>query len=251
MSKYNKLNEKKVVIIGGSSGIGFCVAEACLEFGASVVIASSSQPRIDSALERLSSPKATGYAINLKSATTEQELESLFEKTGKIDHLVWTAGDALPNMSLDGFAKDSLAPAFDIRFTAFVLAVKVLTGKKLISEGGSITFSSGLAGAKPQPGWFLTSALCGANFSLASGLAVELSPLRVRVNCVSPGAVLTELWDGLPKEARDGLVAGVGQAALTGSVGMPEDVAQAYLYAMRDGNLTGQVIETDGGIRLR
>ena len=69
----------------------------------------------------------------------------------------------------------------------------------------------------------------------------------MRVNLISPGAVETELWDGLPKDKRAEMMKGFEAKMATGKVGQPEDVAESYLYCMRDGNVTGSVISTNGG----
>lgn len=73
------------------------------------------------------------------------------------------------------------------------------------------------------------------------GLAVDLAPIRV--NAVSPGSVKTDLFDGLSAEA----IEGMRKATLTGRLGRPEDLAESYLYAMRDGFLTGSTIHSHGG----
>jgi NAD(P)-dependent dehydrogenase (short-subunit alcohol dehydrogenase family) len=64
---------------------------------------------------------------------------------------------------------------------------------------------------------------------------------------ISPGAVETELWDGLPEDKRKAMMEGFKSKMATGQVGQPEDVAESYLYCMRDANLTGSVISTNGG----
>jgi NAD(P)-dependent dehydrogenase (short-subunit alcohol dehydrogenase family) len=76
-------------------------------------------------------------------------------------------------------------------------------------------------------------------------LALDLKPLRV--NLISPGAVETELWDGLEEGKRKEMMKGFEEKMATGKVGQPEDVAESYLYCMRDGNVTGSVISTNGG----
>ena len=81
--------------------------------------------------------------------------------------------------------------------------------------------------------------------SLTRQLALDLRPLRV--NLISPGAVETELWDGLPAEKRGEMMEGFAKKMATGRVGRPEDVAESYLYCMRDGNVTGSVVSSNGG----
>ena len=80
------------------------------------------------------------------------------------------------------------------------------------------------------------------------GLAVDLAPIRV--NLISPGAVLTPLWDGMEKEQMEKFMEIAKGKCTTGQVGRPEDVAESYLYVMRDWNVTGSVVDTNGGSLL-
>ena len=80
-------------------------------------------------------------------------------------------------------------------------------------------------------------------------LALDMAP--VRVNLISPGAVETELWEGMPKEAYEGFKKTLKAKHTTGEMGRPEDVAQAYLFVMLDANCTGSVIDTNGGVLLK
>jgi NAD(P)-dependent dehydrogenase (short-subunit alcohol dehydrogenase family) len=114
-TKYtSKLNGSRILVIGGSSGIGFCVAEACTENGALVTISSSNADRVQKAVRKLngSYPSAKerifGLTVNLSEANTlEQELKTLLEETvkkmggEKLDHVIFTAGDALAMIKLE------------------------------------------------------------------------------------------------------------------------------------------------------
>jgi len=126
--KYNKLQGKRVLVIGGTSGIGFSVAEASLESGASVTISSSSAARVESAIERLQlaypSGEVNGYACDLSKPTVEQDLEALFEKTGKINHIVFTAADKLAIQPLSDITMESILKAGHIRFFTPLLMAK-------------------------------------------------------------------------------------------------------------------------------
>lgn len=95
----------------------------------------------------------------------------------------------------------------------------------------------------------MIAGVAGAVVSLTRALAVDLAPLRV--NCVSPGPVKTELWDGVPKDQLDKMLEGFKKSSLTDKVAMPEDTAESYLGCMRDGSLTGQTIVTEGGMLLK
>ena len=94
----------------------------------------------------------------------------------------------------------------------------------------------------------VSSAMAGAVEHLARGLAVELAPIRV--NCVCPGYVLTEVWDSIPAETREAQLAGLTKGQPLARVGQPAEVAEAYLYLMRGGFTTGQVLKVDGGMSI-
>jgi NAD(P)-dependent dehydrogenase (short-subunit alcohol dehydrogenase family) len=86
---------------------------------------------------------------------------------------------------------------------------------------------------------------------MVRGMAIDLAP--VRVNLVSPGAVVTELWDkmGMGEEKTQAMLVEMGKQTATGRVGRVEDVAESYLYLMKDQNITGAMISTSGGHLLK
>jgi NAD(P)-dependent dehydrogenase (short-subunit alcohol dehydrogenase family) len=233
------LNGQRIVILGGSSGIGLATAQAAAREGAAVVIVSSRQARIDEALAAL--PKnAEGHAVDL---TDEAAIKALFASLGTFDHLVFTAGETL---QLGPLAETDIATArefFDLRYWGAYMAAKY--GSPNIRPGGSIVFTSGLAGARPHAGWSLGASICMAMEGLTRALAVELAPLRV--NIVSPGIVKTPLWSAMPDAARDALYRQTGEKLLVGHVGAVDEIAQAYLYLMQQTYGTGQVLRVDGG----
>ena len=101
---------------------------------------------------------------------------------------------------------------------------------------------------RPHAGWTVAASICGAIDALTRALAVELAPIRV--NAVSPGVVRTALWDNMAESDREALYREVGSALPVGRVGEASDIAEAYLYLMREGFSTGQVIAVDGGTML-
>jgi NAD(P)-dependent dehydrogenase (short-subunit alcohol dehydrogenase family) len=233
------LNGKRIVVLGGSSGIGLATAQAAARQGAAVVIASSRQSRVDEALAALPAG-AEGHALDLTDADAVQ---ALFARIGTLDHLVFTAGESL---QLGPLAETDLAAAqrfFQLRYWGAVTAAKAAGGR--IQAGGSITFTSGAAGRRPRAGWSIGASVCMAMEGLTRALAVELAP--VRVNIVCPGFVRSPLWDGMPESEREALYEQVGKALPVGHVGEPKEIAEAYIYAMRQSYGTGQVIVVDGG----
>jgi NAD(P)-dependent dehydrogenase (short-subunit alcohol dehydrogenase family) len=231
------LHAKKVVIVGGTSGIGLAVAEAALAQGAKVVVASSQQASVDAALKRLGDG-VEGHAIDVND---EASVAGVFERIGALDHLVFTAGDwgsfvggPLANLDLDA-AKAALG----VRFWGALAVVKHAHGS--IAEGGSITLTDGMMAHRPMKGAALSTAMLGAIEYLTRGLAVDLAPIRV--NAVCPGLVMTERNGAMPAAAVERYTARLPLARGAD----PAEVAQAYLYLMRGGYTTGQVLRVDGG----
>ncbi|MEU0787808.1 SDR family oxidoreductase [Streptomyces sp. NPDC006173] len=233
------LRGQRVVVIGGTAGIGFAVAEAAAREGAEVVVASRRREGVDAALKRL----PAGAVGEVLDATDEEAVREFFGRAGAFDHLVYTAGESL---LLGSLAESDLTRArgfLDTRLWGAYTAVK--HGAPAIREGGSVVLTTGTAGRRPMPGTTVAASLCGAMESLTRALALELAPLRV--NAVSPGVVRTELWRDLPAQDREGLFASAAGSLPVGRAGEPEDIAEAYLYLMRGGYSTGSVVVVDGG----
>jgi len=244
------LVDKLVVVVGGSSGIGFSVAQSSLEHGARLIISSSSQSKVDDALARLLkvNPAFEGKLSGLTiDAREPKSIEAFWDKVGKFDHLVWTAGDPL----LMNFMTEDLETQralFDVRFWGPVISAKYTFQKGLINPGGSVTMSVGTVVRKPAKGWAMTAAVAGAVESITRGLAVELAPIRV--NTISPGGVDTELWDGLPPAEKAARMEWFAEHSLVQHAAQPDEVAEAYLFAMKCTNLSGKTLDVEGGALL-
>jgi NAD(P)-dependent dehydrogenase (short-subunit alcohol dehydrogenase family) len=231
-----KLNGKKVVIFGGTSGFGFATAKAAAIAGAHVVIASRSRENVDKALKKL--PKGVeGSTVDVVDETAQ---ERFFAGLGGFDHLVVTAGDSL---SLSSASYVQARQIFEVRFWGAYLSAK--TAFPHIRPGGSITLTNGIVGIRPWKGWSLASAVAGAVESLTRALALEMAPIRV--NTVCAGMVKTPLWSGMSEAERDAMYAQQASILPVGRVGEPEDIAETYLYLMQSGFTTGQIVVIDGG----
>jgi NAD(P)-dependent dehydrogenase (short-subunit alcohol dehydrogenase family) len=236
------LAEKRVIILGGSSGLGLATAHAAADEGAKVVIVSGNQQRIDSALKEL--PEGTeGYAVDLAH---EQNIKAFFDTIGNFDHLVYTAGE---NLVLNNISETNIEDAhnfFTLRFWGAFAAVKY--GAPHINKGGSINLTGGIASPRPGAGWALAASICAAVEGFTRAMAVELAPIRV--NQVSPGVIKTNLWNSMSETDRENLYTNVGNSLPLKRVGEAEDIAQAFIYMMKQQFGTGQVITVDGGAVL-
>src|SRR5580704_17048968 len=242
MQQGTGFENKKVVILGGSSGIGLAVAEQAAAQGAKIVIASSNAERVQKAVE-LVGANAQGQTLDLSD---EQAVETFFAKLGAFDHLVFTAGDSLHLQDLATTDLKQARRAFELRYWAALAAVKY--GSKNIRKGGSIVLTTGIAGQRPHKGWVLAASVCGTVDALTRALAVELAPIRV--NAVSPGVVRTNLWQTMSAAEREQMYESVGKSLPVGRVGEPHDIAQAYVFLMQEGFGTGQILVVDGGTVL-
>ena len=242
MARENGFENKRVVIVGGSSGIGLAVAEEAALQGAEVVILSSNAERVQEAIRSIGG-KAQGQALDVSD---EKAVERCFTNLGAFDHLVFTAGDNLHLHQLADTDLKQARRAFELRYWSALAAVKY--GSPRIRKGGSIVLTTGIAGQRPQSGWIIAASVCGTIEALTRALAIELAPIRV--NAVSPGIVRTNLWQAMNPAERDQLFESVGKSLPVGRVGEAHDIAQAYLFLMQEAFGTGQIVVVDGGALL-
>lgn len=236
------LSDQRVVVLGGTSGIGFGLAAAAADAGAEVVVASSRQSSVDKALAELPA-NATGRAVDL---TSHDQVAALFADLYAFDHLVFTAGEPLSLMPIQSLDVDAAHRFFGLRYFGALAAVQAAVPH--LRSGGSITLTSGSAGARGGAGWSVAASICGAIEALTRSLALELAPLRV--NAVAPGVVRSPLWRGMNDADREQMYQRVGAGLPAGRIGEVSDVARGYLYSMTQGWATGTVLRVDGGTLL-
>src|SRR3954467_7448891 len=199
-----QFDSERIVILGGTSGIGLATAERAAADGATVIVASSSPDRIDAALARLPA-SAEGYPVN---ARNEDEIRDLFNRLGRFDHLVFTAGETLQIGAIADTDLDAARRALHVRVWGAYAAVKHAVPH--LRAGGSIVLSSGIAGTRPEENWTVAAGICGALDALTRALAVELAPIRV--NAVAPGVVRSDLWREMSKQDRSAMYDSLSEA---------------------------------------
>ncbi|KAF5969355.1 verA-like protein [Fusarium bulbicola] len=229
-AKYaRKLDGQRVLVIGGSTGIGFAVAEAALEHGANVIISSSNQSKIDSAIERLKIHmnknqvpvrKMFSKVCNLANPETiEANVKELLESAsqdGKLDHVVFTAGDFNPPPSLDSATVSVISEIGMVRVMGAVFVAKHLSSYINQSNNSSFTITGTTTDSRPAgAGWSVLKAAVGGIEPMTRALCIDLKP--VRVNCVTPGFVHTALFDGFPKDVRDVIFPAMEKDSVPGS----------------------------------
>ncbi|KUI25861.1 SDR family oxidoreductase [Mycobacterium sp. GA-2829] len=235
------LSNARVLIIGGTSGIGLGVARTVADRGGTPIVVSRRRSSVDRALSQLP-PGAAGTTVDLADG---RALDRLAEEVGDVDHLVYTAGESLELAGLSDLTPEVVTGFFQTRFVGALSTVRAFRSR--LRPGGSVTLTSGTAAWQPRFG-VLPVALCGAMNALTTALAVEIAPIRV--NAVAPGLIRTPLWDALSEADRDTLYQEESHRTPVGRVGEVEDVARAYVYCMEQVFSTGTVLTVEGGTLL-
>jgi NAD(P)-dependent dehydrogenase (short-subunit alcohol dehydrogenase family) len=235
------LKDKHVLVIGGSSGIGFGIAQGAAAEGAKVTIASRN------AEKSAQKAKSIGGASAVLDVSEEANIATFFKAHAGFDHIAFTAGDTegLSMSVLSDLDLKLAAQRFNTRFWGAVAVAK--HGAMHLPAGGSYTFTNGMLAHLPRKGMPIVSASAMAAEGLALGLAVDLAP--VRVNCVCPGLIETELFAKYG-EARHEMLKAMAQKQLIPRPGTPAEAAEAYLTCMRNTFMTGQIIKIEGGVAL-
>lgn len=231
----SELEGQTVVIVGGSSGMGLGAAQVAAKAGASVIIASHSQEKMDAAISKIDGIK--GIQVDILN---EQSIQQLFEQVGQLNHLFVTAAPG----SRGEFLKQSINDArkyMDGKFWGSYTCAYYAAAK--ISQG-SITFLSGGLSRRPEIGSSMVTASQAATEGLAKALAVELAPIRV--NTIIPGAIDTEMWDFLSEEEREKFRQQAAEVP-AGRIGQAEDIGKAAVFLMTNSFITGTLIEVNGG----
>ncbi|KAL1976462.1 hypothetical protein VTN31DRAFT_2744 [Thermomyces dupontii] len=259
----NKLAGARVIVFGGTSGLGFAVASAALEHGATVIVSSSKPEKVSNAIQRLKEAYAdpdyhariAGYPCDLGNReTVEQNLNSVLDKatenrTALLDHVVFTAGDQLEVRAVEDLSIEYINKVGNVRFITPLILAKLARKYMKIADSSSITLTTGVTQFRPVFQWSAILGYSSGVEGLRRSLSVELAPIRV--NSVSPGAVKTELFDSLPKEMTVYAMEKFASGCLLNRLGRPEEVAEAYLYLMKDTFATGAMVLTDGGKLLK
>jgi NAD(P)-dependent dehydrogenase (short-subunit alcohol dehydrogenase family) len=232
------LKNKRVLVVGGSSGIGEGAAIAAAALGAKVVIASRSEDKLKAAAARI------GHGCETAGIDTRDDasVEAFFARAGAFDHVVMSAAQ-VNIQPVKSFSVAEAQASMNSKFWGTYRVARSAT----INDGGSLTLISGAAAVRASKGRALQTAINAAVEALTKGLALEFAP--VRVNTVSPGIVETPIWSNLD-EARIAQIKQMASRTPTGRVGQPEDIAQQILVCMTNPFMTGSIIYLDGGYLL-
>ncbi|RIV36683.1 SDR family oxidoreductase [Flagellimonas lutimaris] len=236
------LEKQKVVIIGGSQGIGLETAKEAIAKGADVTIASRSMDKLERAEEYLEG-KVSTYQLD---GSIEEDVKSFFDTFDKIDHLVVSSSGGYGG-SIKELDMKAAKELFDSKLWVQMHAVKHASPK--MDKGGSIVLFSGIVSKKAMAGQMPYTGVGGAVESLGKMLALELAPIRV--NVITPGFIHTSAWDTfMPAAQQEEFFKGFSETIPVKKIGVAKDVTKGVLFFLESDYVTGAVLDIDGGQKL-
>jgi NAD(P)-dependent dehydrogenase (short-subunit alcohol dehydrogenase family) len=234
------LHGKTIVIVGGSSGIGFETARLALQQGAKVTISGRSEEKLSKARFSLLGDVRTVVA----EVTNEASVQQIFARLDRVDHVFIPAGGLSMGKILDTDPKE-FRQGLEERIFGALYVIRASVPK--LSQEGSITLMSGVRADRPVPGTTMTTVGVAAAEALTRSLALELAPIRV--NAVAPGWTDTPLVSKALGDNYDSVISAAIAKLPVKRIGKPEDVAQAVTMLMTNPFISGEVLHVDGGER--
>lgn len=241
------LQGKVALITGGSRGIGFATAKLFLDSGANVIITSKSSQNLDDAARKLGGCYAVPADVT-KALEVSNVVRNGIEKFGKIDILVNNAGIFPRIKKLHEIEESDWNHVIDVNLSGpFRYTKEVIP--HMLKSGGSIINISSDAGLKAYQDFNADaySASKAALILLTKTWALQYAPQKIRVNCICPGVVDTDMTAPFMKTEADRDF--MNKDHPIGRIGTPEEVAKAVLYFASDDSAwtTGAVLAVDGG----
>jgi len=245
MEEYNpfSLNGKTILVTGGSSGIGRGIAVGCSKMGANVIIVGRNEYRLKESLSQMIGDDNKYFVVDLTKA---DDIDNFVSESPKLNGIVHCAGIGHRKMCKQINAED-VDSVMNINFKAPVLLQSALLSQKKVLPQASIVFIASRAAESPSIGNAIYSASKGAIISYSKCLALELAPRKIRVNCICPAMVWTDLIiqgtatkEDLEEEQKKYPLQRFGQV---------EDIANLAIYLLSDASswMTKSSIDLTGG----
>lgn len=239
------LKGKRILVTGASSGIGKQIAIECAKMRASLYLTGRNVEKLEAVQSIMPANNIPSYIV--ADLTTQEGIENIIENIEPVDGVVHCAG--IGDRTLSKMVRDKdIERVMKTNFDAPVLLQRTLLKKKKINKGASIVFMASRAPFAPTIGNGLYSASKGALIAYSKVLGLEVAPQNIRVNCICPAMVWTELVE------RDAALTGVDyheteKAYPLGRYGKPEDIAYLAVYLLSNCSewMTGSCIDITGG----
>lgn len=244
---------KTAIVTGGTAGIGKAIATVFAEQGADVIIFGTSAERASQAVKEIEEARANpnqkiqSFLVNV-SLTKEVDaaIQGILTSFGKVDILVNNAGITRDNL-LMRMSEEDWDQVLAVNLKSVYNTCRALSRPMMKAKSGAIVNVSSVIGLIGNAGQTNYAAAKAGMIAFTKSLAKELSSRGVRVNCVAPGYIDTQMTEGLPAQVKEGILAKIP----LGSIGHPRDIAQAVLFLVSDQlsrYVTGQTLAVDGGM---
>jgi len=234
---YNPFENRKAIVVGGSSGIGLATAQLLAKQNAVVTVTGRNEEKLQQV------KKNHGFETAVVNSTDRKALDTFFKRSGNIDHLVIAVSGA---KGIGNFAEldlNDLREGFDNKFWPQLHTLQAAL--PYMNKTGSITLITAVSGMARKPGTSGLAAINGGLELMIPTLAQELKPLRI--NAVSPGVVDTPWWNFVPDNEKAKVFEQFTGHIPAGREAKPEEIADAILFTLGNTYLTGAVIPVDGG----
>ncbi|WP_342234532.1 SDR family oxidoreductase [Inquilinus sp. OTU3971] len=235
------LDRQRILIVGGTSGIGLSTAVLASQRGAEVIVTGRTPDRVAEAEQALARA-GRGVTVDF---TDDGSVERLMTEAARIDHLVLAASTEAAWGPFADVPVARLERAMQGKLFGYWRCAQAAL--RILRPDGSITMLGGAASRTAMPATAALAAVNGAITQLGQSLARELAPIRV--NVISPGLVDTPAYDGMPADHKQAMFSSVAQRLPVGRTGRPEDIAEAILMVIGNGFITGALLDVDGGAR--
>lgn len=230
---------EKIIIAGGTSGIGLATAKLLAEKGASVIVTGRNEEKL--AAVRSTAPGIT--AISLDS-TNADALKNFFAQTGHFHHLILTLSSSKGGGPFATMNLTDLRAGFDGKFWPHLQTIQAAL--PWLDKNGSITIITAASSTAKLPGTAGLAAINGALEIMVPILAKELKPLRI--NAVSPGVIDTDWWNFLNSEEKSAAFESYAQGIAVGRIGNPQDVSNLIKTVVHNSYINGAVLNVNGGL---
>lgn len=248
MENYNpfSLSGKTILVTGASSGIGRAIAVECSRMGATVILTARNAERLEKTLTML---EGTGHAVVAADLTEENDRKHLTESLPVLDGVVQNAG-VFNTVLTKNIQQKDLDYVLPPNLYAPILLQKELVKHKLLAKGSSVVFMSSIASLRPFIGNAVYTISKAGITGYAKVLALELAPKNIRVNCICPGIVRTDLTENSVFSTEEYKAEEMKYPLKR--YGKPEEIAYMAVYLLSDASawVTGTTMEVSGGINL-
>ena len=248
MNSRFSLEGKTLMITGASSGIGRCVAVECSKIGARLIINGRNQDRLAQTLSMLEGDGHQSFAADL---TDVEAVEKMVTQLPQLDGVSHNAGISSINM-IKFMKVDDWQTISQTNVFSAIWLTRCLVARKKLNRPSSVVFTSSISGNNSvRHGESLYAATKSALSGFAKAAALDLAPQGIRVNCVHPGMVETELFHS----SQDSLTQNIEELRKLFPLkrfGKPEEVADGIIYLLSDASswVTGTELVIDGGYTL-